>query len=205
MEMMTPVRPETFESLVFDAGIMFKNLDISAATDAESLVEIIKTAKESGEGLLGATKGGVNPQTNFEFWEPELDGKRMSFVGAKRLSNADCMISGTLVEMTPTNVKDVLALADIEGEGNKIAVQPRFSIKRGDYIPSLLWFGNLGSDGIYAIELKNALCTVGLSTQTTDKDIGTLPFEFHAHADDVTEESLPIKYWFFKSSGAAAE
>lgn len=202
MNMVTPVRGETFEKLVFNAGILLKDLDYSSATDAASLMELIKTAKETGKGLLGATKGGVNPQTNYTFWEPEVDGKRMSFKGAKQLDNAECKISGTLVEFTPDNVKDVLALADKTGTGVKITVQPRFDIQEGDYIDHLIWVGNLGSDGLYLIDLKNALCTTGLSTQTTDKDIGTLPFEFVGHADSVSSTELPIKYLFF---GKAAE
>lgn len=199
MEMMTPIREETFKNMVFDAGILFKDLDYSSAKDAASLAALVKTAKESGTGLLGATKGGVNPQTNFEFWEAEPDGKRMSFKGAKRLSNADCVISGTLVEMTPDNVKDVLALADKTGT-DVITVQPRFSIQAGDYIDHLVWIGNQGSDGLILVDLKNALCTVGLSSQTTDKDVGTLPFEFHGHADSVSSTDLPIKYLFYKAA-----
>ena len=202
MEMVTPIRAETFENLVFDSGILLKNFDYSSATDAASLAALIKTARESGEGLLGATKGGINPQTSFEFWEPELDGMRMSFVGAKHLSKADCMISGTLVEMTPGNVRDVLGLADATTEGGVTTVQPRFSISEGDYIEHIVWIGNLGMDGLYLVDLRNALCTVGLNTQTTDKDVGTLPFEFHGHADDVSSTELPNKYLFFRASEA---
>lgn len=200
MAMMTPIRAETFEKLVFDAGILFKNLDYSAATDATSLASLVATAKAAGTGLLGATKGGVNPQTNFTFWEPELDGKRMSFKGAKHLDNAECKIAGTLVEFTPDNVKDVLALADSTTATNITTVQPRFDIKEGDYINHLIWIGNLGADGLYLIDLSNALCTVGLNTQTTDKDIGTIPFEFVGHADDVSDTTLPIKYLFFANA-----
>lgn len=206
MENMTPIREETFQHLVFDAGILLYNFKYDSATDAESLAALVETAKNSGAGLLGATKGGVNPQTNFEFWSPELDGKRMAFKGEKRLSNADCMISGTLVEMTPDNVKHVLALADKsgeDGEGSVVTVQPRFAIKDGDYLDNVVWIGNLGSDGLYLVELKNALCTKGLSTQTTDKDVGTLPFEFHGHADSVSSTELPIKYVFFKAKKTA--
>ena len=118
---------------------------------------------------------------------------RMPFVGSKRPDTADVKITGTFVEYTPDNVKDVLAVADKTGEGAKITIQPRFSIKAGDYIKSLVWVGNHGSDGIVLVELKNALCTTGLNTQTTDKDVGTLPFEFVGHADDVSSTELPIK------------
>ena len=202
MDNMTPIREETFRNLVFDAGILLYNFDYSSATDAESLAALVKTAKQTGANLLGATKGGVNPQTNFEFWSPELDGKRMAFKGEKRLSNAECMISGTLVEMTPDNVQHVLALADKAEKDGIVTVQPRFAIKDGDYLDSVVWIGNLGTDGLYLVELKNALCTKGLSTQTTDKDVGTLPFEFHGHADSVSSTELPIKYVFYKAKAA---
>lgn len=201
IEMITPVRTESFKQMIFDAGMLLKNFDYASATDAATLAGLIATAKEGGTSLMGATKGGVNIQSAYTFWEPEMDGKRKSFVGAKRLDNAEVKITGTLVEYSPDNLKDVLALADKTGEGGKITVQPRFSIKRGDYIPSLVWVGNHGSDGIVLVELKNALCTTGLNTQTTDKDVGTLPFEFVGHADDVSSTELPIKILFF---GAAA-
>ena len=199
MENMTPVREETFKNLVFDAGILLRDFDYSSATDAATLATLVKTAKGDTSKLLGATKGGINLQTNYEYWSPEFDGKRMAYKGEKRLSSVSCVISGTLVEMTPDNAVSVLALADKAGEGTKITVQPRAEIKEGDYIDSIVWIGNLGADGLYLVELKNALCTSGLSTQTTDKDIGTLPFEFHGHAGSVSDTELPIKYVFFKA------
>lgn len=199
--MITPIRAESFEQMIFDAGMMLKNFDYASATDATTLAQLIATKKESGTSLMGATKGGINFQSVPSFWSPEPDGMRMPFVGSKRPDTVDVKIAGTLVEYTPDNVKDVLAVADKTGEGAKITIQPRFSIKEGDYIKSLVWVGNHGSDGIVLVELKNALCTTGLNTQTTDKDVGTLPFEFVGHADDVSSTELPIKILFF---GAAA-
>ena len=199
--MITPIRAESFEQMIFDAGMMLKNFNYASATDAATLAQLIETAKEEGTSLMGATKGGVNIQIVPSFWNVEADGMRMPFVGSKRPDTAEVKITGTLVEYTPDNVKDVLGVADKTGEGAKITVQPRFSIKQGDYIPSLVWVGNHGSDGIVLMELKNALCTTGLNTQTTDKDVGTLPFEFVGHADDVSSTELPIKILFF---GAAA-
>lgn len=188
---------KSFQSMVFDAGMLFDGLDYASATDAQSLAEIIKTAKEQRTKMLGATKGGINIQCAFTFWNPEPDGYRMSFKGDKRLDKADVKISGTAVEFTPDNVKRTIALADVTGEGGKIGVKPRFSIKLGDYTDHLIWVGNLGSEGIVLVDLKNALCTNGLNTQTTDKDIGTLPFEYVGHADDVLSTELPVGIWFF--------
>lgn len=204
VSMVTPVRAETFKNLQFNAGIMFRNLEYATAKDAESLVEMMDGEIESNsDKLLGATKGGINPQTNFTFWEPELDGKRMSFVGSKQLDNAEVKISGTLVEFTPTIVRDVLGLADESSDGEYVKiVQPRFDIEDGDYIGHIVWISNLGSDGLYVVDLSNALSVNGLSTQSTDKNIGTLPFEFVGHAASVGSKELPIKYLFYKSKNA---
>lgn len=203
--MMTPIRAETFEKLVFDAGILFKNWDYSSATDAASLAALVATekAKTSGRTMMGATKGGINPQTSYNFWEPELDGKRMSFKGAKRMDSAEVKISGTLVEFTPDNVKAVLSLADKDTKNStatKEVIVPRFDIKAGDYINNIIWVGNWGDKGLVLVDLQNCICTAGLNTQTTDKDIGTLPFEFTAHAGSVSSTELPIKYIFYSAS-----
>ena len=54
----TGLRPETFKRLQLNAGILLKDFAYSSATDAAALATLIKTAKESGTALLGATRGG---------------------------------------------------------------------------------------------------------------------------------------------------
>ena len=51
--------------------------------------------------------------------------------------------------------------------------------------------------------MKNALCTSGINSQTSDKAVGTLPFEFSAHsASAVFTDELPVKYYFFKAAAS---
>lgn len=200
--MVTPIRAETFKQLGFNAGILLKNFDYSSATDAGTLATAIATAITAGTALLGGTKGGVNIATNTTFWKPEIDGMRMDFKGEQQMDNAECKMSGTLVELTAENFKDVLALADITTATNITTIQPRFSIKNEDYIDHIVWVGDHGSDGLFLVDLKNALNTSGLNMQTADKDIATLPFEFTGHADSVSSTELPITIKLF---AAAAE
>ena len=54
----TGLRPETFKRLQLNAGILLKDFAYSSATDAAALATLIKTAKETGTALLGATRGG---------------------------------------------------------------------------------------------------------------------------------------------------
>ena len=118
------------------------------------------------------------------------------------MDNAECKMSGTLVELTASNFKDVLALADNTTSGNITTIQPRFSITDDDYIDHIIWVGDHGSDGLYLVDLKNALNTSGLNMQTTDKDIATLPFEFTGHADSVSSTTLPITIKLFSKAAA---
>lgn len=200
--MVTPIRADTFKQLGFNAGILLKNLDYSSATDSASLATLIASAISDGTSLLGGTKGGVNIATNTTFWKPEIDGMRMDFKGEQQMDNAECKMSGTLVELTASNFKDVLALADNTTSGNITTIQPRFSITDDDYIDHIIWVGDHGSDGLYLVDLKNALNTSGLNMQTTDKDIATLPFEFTGHADSVSSTTLPITIKLFSKAAA---
>lgn len=200
--MLSPITADTFKALVFDAGMLLVNFDFSSATDAQTLVALVTDADVQAESWLGATKGGVNVQENREWWSPEMDGLRMPYKGMQRPSTAAPKMTGTLVEFRPGNIKITSGAAEITGEdSNVITVQPKTSIKAGDYLDNVVFVGDNGDDGLYLVELKNAICTSGINTQTADKDIGTIPFEFSGHSDSpVFTEDLPIKYMFFKAS-----
>lgn len=204
INMITPVTAETINNLAPNAGMLLKNFDYSSATDAQSLAALLTSEETQKNSRMGATKGGINVQENRSFWTPTYDGRRMPFVGEKQFDTADPKITGTFVEYTPENVRAVSGMADVTAaDGNLVTtVQPRATIKAGDYFNNIVWITNHGMDGLYLVEVKNALCTVGMNSQSTDKDIGTLPFEFSAHADSVVfTDELPIKYLFF---GAAS-
>lgn len=205
MNMVTPVTVETINNLQVDAGMLLKNFDFSSATDAESLMALIVSKEVQDASWMGATKGGVNVQENRTFWSPEFDGKRMSYKGEKQFENCEPKMTGTLVEYTPENVKAVSGIADMTTNGSITSIQPKASIREGDYFDNIVFVSNRGKDGLYVAELKNALCTSGMNSQSEDKNIGTLPFEFTGHAENVTfSEDLPIKYLFFARAAANA-
>lgn len=207
INMVTPVTAETINNLAPNAGMLLRNFDYSSATDAQTLAQLMTSKETQKASWLGATKGGINVQENRAYWSPTYDGRRMPFVGEKQFDTADPKVTGTLVEYTPENVKAVSGAADITtADGNPITtVQPRASIKKGDYFRNIVWVTNHGMEGLYLVELKNALCTSGMNSQSTDKDIGTLPFEFSGHADSVeATDELPIKYLFFGTAEADA-
>lgn len=200
--MISAITAETFKTLVFDAGVLLYNFDYESATDASSLAALIKGENAQKNSWLGATKGGINVQEGRQYWKAEMDGLRMPFKGDKRFANAEPKMTGTLVEMRPQNVKIVSGSATITGENtNVVTVQPTAEIDEGAYLDNVVFVAANGPDGYYMVEMKNVLCISGINFQTTDKNIGTLPFEFAAHQDSpVFTNELPVKYLFFANA-----
>ena len=198
--MVSAITVDTFNNAVYNAGVLLHDIDITSATDAASLLTLI-TKEENKSKWFGATQGGVNIQENRTYWTPEIDGLRLPFKGQNQVDSAQPKMTGTLVEFTPENVKAVSAAADQSGSGTLIKVVPRASIKTGDYFSNVVFVGNIGPDGLFVCELKNALCTSGINSQTADKAVGTLPFEFSGHSNSpVFTDELPITYMFYKKS-----
>lgn len=200
LSMVSAVSADTFNNTVFNAGILIHDVDISSATDAASLLTLI-TSETNKAKWFGATQGGVNIQENRTYWKPDIDGLRLPFKGQYQVDTVEPKMTGTLVELTPENLKAVSGAADTTaatGSSKVTTVQPRATIKEGDYFDSVTFIGNQGSDGLFACVMENALCTTGVNSQTSDKAVATLPFEFVAHSDSVTfTDTLPIKYLFF--------
>lgn len=203
--MITGLRPDTFNNLQLDAGVFLKDFDYETATSADSLRTLISTALKSGEGVLGATRGGGTFQCTPEIRNIDADGMRYQFVGSTVIDSWDVRMTGTLLEITPGNFKDALATADITKTGNMTTVRIRTDIKEEDYIPNLCWVGDTAK-GFVLIEIYNALNTTGANFTFTDKSEGTLPFEFVAHQASLEDqEYAPCKIIFFDPEPTQSE
>lgn len=197
--MVSPITAETFQQLLFNAGMVLHDFDFSSATDAGSLMRLAMAEKAQKESWLGATDGGVNVQENRTYWEPNMDGKRIPFKGEKQFETARPKMTGTLLQHTPEIVRMISGAADITEEGDYVTkVQPTATIKLGDYMNNVVFIGNVGYDGLYLVEMKNVLCTSGMNGQTRDRGVATMPFEFSAHSDSpIFTNELPVSYWFY--------
>lgn len=197
--MITGIHAETFSNLQLNAGVFLKGFDYSAATSAATLRSAIAAFIAAGKGVMGATRGGGTFQCTPTLRNIEADGLRAAFKGGTVNDGWTVKMTGTLLEITPDNFKDVLMSADTaEDKANGVTtVTVRTSIKDEDYIPKLCWVGDT-SKGFVLIELRNALNTTGANFTFTDKGEGTLPFEFLAHQNDPLEqEEAPCTVLFF--------
>lgn len=204
MDMLTAVTADTINNLSPDAGVVMRDVDLSSVSDAAAMVALIQTTRGNPAKWVGVTDGGVKVNEGRSFWSPNFDGKRMAYKGDKYLDTAEPKVSFTLLEMTPANVKAASSAADLSGTG-KITVQPRASIKAGDYYKNLVFVTMIGHEGLYVVEMDNALCTKGLDFSSGDKKVGQLAVEFSGHKEDPTQvDTLPIRYHFLPAAAAAS-
>lgn len=200
--MTTGLRAETFERLQLNAGLFLANFDYASATDADTLKGLIVTAIESGEGVLGATRGGGSFECTPETRTIEADGMRYPFKGSTVNDMWTVKLKTTLLETTPENFARALMSADVTTNGAVSTVKVRTAIEDKDYLPSLCWIGDT-SNGYALIKLDNALNIAGATFTFTDKGEGTMPVEFQAHcASLVDQDYAPFEVVFFNEASA---
>ena len=197
--MTSPIRPEAFNHLQLNAGIFLTDLDYSSISDASALKSAIASAVTAGTTILGVTRGGGTFNVTRETRTPEVDGMRYPFKGSDFVDSADAYLSGTLLEVNPTNFKRLLGSGDVSTSGKKTTVTMRTAINpETDYIDSLCWVGDISNGSLVLIELDNAFNTSDFSLTFTDKGEGTLPFEFHARQENVSDyDNAPFRVIFF--------
>lgn len=200
--MMTPVRSETFENLLLDAGAFFVGLNLSSIKTATALRAAAVAAISDPTKCLGATRGGGQFVVNAEERQREVDGVRYRFVGSTARDSVDAYLSTTLLEVIPGNIKRVLATADVkeptDADDHHTEVTMHTRINAEDHIAELTWIGDLADGRLVAITLFNALNTAGMNMTYTDKGEATMPVEFHAHQGSVEDyDTAPFIVRFF--------
>ena len=93
--MTTGLNPATFENLQLGAGLFLKNFDDSSARSATELRLLLAAAIESGEGIIGATRGGGSFQCTPALRSIEADGLRSPAVGATVNDGWTVKLTGT--------------------------------------------------------------------------------------------------------------
>ena len=145
------------------------------------------------------TRGGGTFTVTKEIRTPEVDGVRYAFKGQDFIDSTDAYLSGTLLEVNATNFKRLLSTGESVTEGKKTTVTMHTAVDPDtDYIPSLVWVGDIADGRLIMVVLDNAFNTADFSLTFTDKGEGTMPFEFHARQENVNDyDKAPFKVIFF--------
>ncbi len=193
----SPIRNDAFKHLQLNAGIFLVDFDYETYTDASALRTAIKTALSDSTKILGVTRGGGSFTVTRDARTPEVDGMRYPFKGADFVDSTDAYLSGTLLEVTPDNFDRLLGTGDVSKSETKTTVTMHTAITDEDYIDNLVWVGDLADGGLVMIVLKNAINTADFSMTFTDKNEGTMTFEFHARQAEVNDyDTAPFEVIF---------
>ena len=155
--MMTGLNSRTFEHLQLGAGLFIKDFNPDAASTAAELKALLAQRIESGEGLLGATRGGGSFQCKPALRHIEADGLRTPVKGSVTNDGWTVKLTGTLLEITPGSFSDVLALCDTTVSGGVTTLSDVRALA------GLGLYGAILGKAMYEgrLTLKDALCASG--------------------------------------------
>ena len=198
------IRNETYDNLQLNAGMFLKNFDYSDIDDADELKTALANAIIAGTNILGATRGGGTFTVTREMREPDVDGKRYSFVGGRFVDSTDAQLSTTLLEATPGNFATALGCATATTSGKKTTITMHTQIRDTDYLSNICWVGDISDGRLALICLYNALNTADFTFTFSDKGEGTYNVEFHAHQSEVLDyDDAPFEIVFFESGSGS--
>jgi hypothetical protein len=198
--MITAVTADVINNLTPDAGVVLFNVDISAIKTAAEMVALIETSSKTAENWLGVTDGGIKVDEGRKYWNPTYDSKRLPSIQEDYPDSAEPKISFTFLEQTAENIKAASGAADITTTGQKTTVHPRLELKKGDYLTNVVFVTMKGSEGLYVVELENALCTKGYNFASGDKKVGKSDVEFMGRVANPAVKTLPIHYHFLTNA-----
>lgn len=198
----TALRSGTFSNLQLNAGILLKNVTISSIDDSGELKEAIANIVAGGSNpigtMIGATRGGGSFTVTREMRTPDVDGMRYGFKGSDFVDSTDAYISTTLVEVTASNIVDLLGSGKSSTSGKVTTIKMDTAIEASDYLTNICWVGDIADGRMVLIMLKNAINTADFSFTYTDKGEGTLAAEFHARQASVSDyDEAPFEIIYF--------
>lgn len=193
----TKVPTTTFQQIQLNAGILLSEFDPATATVTNA-------------NIIGATSGGVSftATPNYIDFGEDVDNVPNNTKELKKLDYFDVTMSGTFVTANTSVAKMLVGAADIDSQ-DTTKIKPRGEILATDFT-DIWWVGDYSDKngetkgGFMAIKLINALSTGGFQIQSSDKNKGTMSFEFTGHVS-LTDESLKPPFEIYVKQGAAEE
>ncbi|MBD5158679.1 MAG: hypothetical protein HDT23_00265 [Ruminococcus sp.] len=192
MSKFTQIRPDTFESIQINAGILL--------TDFEP-----ETGEYQKTAIIGATTGGNSFSATPEFSDfgEDIDNVPSNTRQMKRITSYTVTLSGSFVTIDGITAQKLCSAADLSADNSHII--PRTALVDDDFHD--IWLvGDYSAKngGFVAIHVKNALSTGGFQWQSSKDGKGTFSYEFTGHYDLENIDEPPFEI-FIKSPKTDAE
>jgi hypothetical protein len=181
------------ESIIFDAGVLYKNF-VSPA--------------EPGD-RIGATRGGSEFALNAEFRDIEVDGVPGPIKGLRRLVRVAPTMTINLLSLTKDNLMMAIpgATSEAGGTGEDYDVITGGQVTDEHYFDNIALVARTGSGKPIIFVIENALADGALSISFADQDEANPSITFNAHFDPAELENaedlfenLPFKIYYPKAT-----
>ena len=129
----------------------------------------------------------------------------------KHLDSWECTMAFTNIKFNSTNAVWALGAADkttteaTTGQNPTRAydkIVPRRSVQQTDFA-DLWWVGDKVNGGAFAVKLKNALSTGGMSIQTTKNGKGTYSMTLTGHVSIAAQDVMPMEFYDISPAASA--
>lgn len=180
----TKISDDAFDALQLDAGVLLDSFDPANPIPPLS------------DNIIATTQGGINVVCQAEYSDlgEDVDNVPVNMMELKHLDSWTCTMGFTSIKFNATNTVWALGSADSsDGTGYKKIV-PRRDLKQSDF-KDIWWVGDKANGGAYAVKLKNALSTDGLSIQTTKNGKGTNETTLTGHVSINSQDDMPMEFY----------
>ena len=195
------VTASTPERIMLGAGVYAKGLPI----------DILPTAEQVLQGIIGATNGGGKVEIIPEFKDLEIDGVLVKTKGLVQKVGETAKMETNMAEVIPDMIaKMVVGDAD-ESTTDYTKITSKAKLEAGDYYSGLGFVGQTLAGNPIMVIFKNALCTSGFSTEAKNKEQAVFAgtFECCADTDAIAKgdnlETLPYVIWIYNKTTGTME
>lgn len=186
MGLFTRVASDAFDALQLDAGVLLSNYNINNPYSPPADNDIIAT-----------TTGGINPvctATYSDFGE-DVDNVPINMMEFKHLDGWECTLGFSTIKFNAENTLWALGAADSTLlENGVVKIAPRRDLRQADF-KDVWWVGDKANGGAYAVKLRNALSTSGLSIQSTKNGKGTNAITLTGHVSINNQNVMPMEFY----------
>lgn len=181
----TRIAEDAFDELQLDAGVLLADFDPANPVVPQS------------EDIIATTTGGINVvcQPTYSDFGEDVDNVPNNMKEFKHLDGWDCHMNFTSLKFNSANTHLALGAADVVDGTTYRKITPRRDLKQSDFRDELWFVGDKANGGAYAVCLKNALSTGGISLQTGKNAKGTSPMEIYGHVSASAQDEMPMEFY----------
>lgn len=190
----TLISEDAFDELQLDAGVILSRFDPASPVRPDSA------------DIIATTSGGINVvcTPSFEDFGEDVDNVPNNMKEFKKLTGWECRFSFTSIKFNAANTKFALGAADTTNGTGYTKITPRRDLLQTDFADEIWWVGDKANGGAYAVCLKNALSTGGLSIQTSKNSKGTSTMDIMGHVSASAQDDMPMEFYEIEASSSSS-